>query len=137
MKKLTLDTCPPTSLLSERPLLDRQQAVSLEKTFKMLANATRLRILHSLAIEGEMCVSDLAKCLGMNVTAVSNQLQRMTDRGVVTSRRKGLHIIYRILDPCAISVINHAWCLTTCSETRQLFDNESILAEKHATKEII
>ena len=96
----------------------------MERTFKMLANSTRLRILHALAIEDELCVSDLAKRLGMNTTAVSNQLQRMADRGVVTCRRAGLNIIYRILDPCAISVINHAWCLTICSKSRRERGND-------------
>lgn len=124
MKKIPQCISPPKSLLSERPLLDLEQATALERTFKMLANGTRLRILHALAMEEELCVSDLAKLLGMNATAISNQLQRMADRGVVTCRREGLNIIYRILDPCAISVINHAWCLTTCSKTRRDHGND-------------
>lgn len=119
MKKIALGMCPRSSELSDRPLLKDGQAASLEKTFKMLANATRLRMLHALAIEKEMCVSDLAKALGMNATAVSNQLQRMADRGIVTARRDGLKIFYRILDSCAISVVSHAWCLTQCTELRK------------------
>ncbi len=116
MNKIILVTCPPSSALSEHPLFDDEQAVSLEKTFKMLANSTRLRILHALTIEQEMCVTDIAKILNMGTTAVSNQLQRMTDRGVVTSRREGLKMFYRIVDPCTISVVNHAWCMTKCAE---------------------
>ena len=111
--------CPSSAELSNLSLLNEDQAVSLEKTFKILANANRLRILHTLVIEQEMCVSDLAKILGLNTTAVSNQLQRMADLGIVAARREGLKIIYKILDPCTISVMNHAWCLTQCAEFRK------------------
>jgi len=114
-----LGLCSSSTDLSDHALLDEKQAVSLEKTFKILANTSRLRILHALVIEKEMCVSDLAQILGLNTTAVSNQLQRLADRGIVTSRKDGLKIIYRILDPCAVSVMNYAWCLTQCAACRK------------------
>ncbi len=76
----------------------------MEKTFKILVDTNQLRILHALVIEKEMCVSYRLRVLGLNTTAVSNQLQRLADRGIVTSRKDGLKIIYRILDPCAVSV---------------------------------
>jgi DNA-binding transcriptional ArsR family regulator len=111
--------CPSSTDLSKRSLLSGEQAVSLANTFKIMANSNRLRILHALVIEGEMCVSDLAGTLDLNTTAVSNQLQRLADRGIVSCRREGLKIIYRILDPCAMSVMNYAWCLTQCAECRK------------------
>ncbi len=39
----------------------------------------------------------------MRPQAVSNQLQRLLDRGILGSRREGNSIIYRIVDPCVIS----------------------------------
>ncbi|HFQ81909.1 MAG TPA: ArsR family transcriptional regulator [Desulfobacterales bacterium] len=114
-----LGLCSSSTDLSNHTLLNEEQAVSLENTFKILANSSRLRILHALVIEKEMCVSDLARLLNLNTTAVSNQLQRLTERGIVASRREGLKVIYRILDPCAISVMNYAWCLTQCAECRK------------------
>ncbi len=114
-----LNLCSSSTDLSDHSLLNEEQAVFLEKTFKILSNTNRLRILHALVIEKEMCVSDLAQLLGLNTTTVSNQLQRLTDRGIVTSRKDGLKIIYHILDPCAISVMNYAWCLTQCAKCRK------------------
>lgn len=114
-----LELCSPSTDLSDHALLNEEQAVSLENTFKILANSSRVRILHALVIKKEMCVSDLAQLLNLNTTAVSNQLQRLADRGIVISRRDGLKIIYRILDPCAISVMNYAWCLTKCAKCRK------------------
>ena len=118
MEKDLFGIRPVQPELTERPLITGNQALALEKTFKMLANATRLRMVHALARNGELCVSELAGALNMKPTAVSNQLQRLSDRGVVTSRREGLQIFYRILDPCAISVLSYAWCLTECAESR-------------------
>ena len=47
--------------------------------FKVLANDTRLRLLHAVVRAGEICVTDLADSLGMKPQAVSNQLQRLAD----------------------------------------------------------
>lgn len=103
--------CPPKPELANRPLLSDRQAYELEETFKTLANATRLRLLHVLVRAGELCVSDIAKALGMKSQAVSNQLQRLSDRGIVNARRDGVQIYYRIVDPCVTSLLDKGWCL--------------------------
>lgn len=97
--------------LGERPLLASDQAHQLADLYKMLANDTRLRLLHALARVGEACVTDLANAVGMRPQAVSNQLQRLLDRRIVVSRRDGIHIHYRIADPCVPSLLNLGWCL--------------------------
>src|SRR6185295_7372521 len=49
----------------------------------------------------ELCVTDLATSLGMKPQAVSNQLQRLSDLGILASRRDGTNIHYRLVDLCA------------------------------------
>ena len=110
--------CPVKPELKNRSLLTEDQAVSLEQTFKILANGTRLRILHALFLAEEICVTDLAKTLGMKPTAVSNQLQRLTFSGIIESRRDGNQIFYRIVDPCVVKLLDSAWCLTVDAEAR-------------------
>jgi DNA-binding transcriptional ArsR family regulator len=78
----------------------------------MLANATRLRMLHALIREPEMCVTELAERVGMKPQAVSNQLQRLVDRGVLGSRRNGNNVLYRIVDPCVTSLLDQGLCLS-------------------------
>ena len=95
MRKKTFIDCPPKSPLAARPLISIRQAKALESTFKMLANTTRLRMLHALACDGELCVGQLAEKLGMKPQAVSNQLQRLADRGIVEAERDGLKIRWR------------------------------------------
>ncbi len=78
----------------------------------MLGNATRLRLLHALVRSGELCVGELVKTLDMKQSAVSNQLRQLSDRGVVEARRNGLHMYYRIADPCVVTLLERGWCLT-------------------------
>lgn len=118
-KKTKLDCCPAKPELRSRTLLGGLQANALESTFKVLANATRLRMLHALVRASELCVGDLAQALKMTPQAVSNQLQRLSDRGIVESRREGLQIHYRIVDLCVVSLLNQGWCLTEDAATRR------------------
>jgi len=77
----------------------------------MLANDTRLRLLHALERAGELCVTDLARELSMAPQAVSNQLQRLTDRRIVSFRREGSRLYYRIADPCVPEFLDLGLCL--------------------------
>ena len=86
--------------------------------FKVLANGTRLRLLHALVRAGELCVGDIAEELGMRPQAISNQLQRLSDRGVVEARREGVQMHYRIVDPCVATILSQGWCLCEDAEGR-------------------
>ena len=87
--------------------------------FKVLANDTRLRLLHALVRGGEVCVTGLAEGVGMNAQAVSNQLQRLSAQGIVGFRREGMQVFYRIVDPCVPALLDHGLCLTEDSQLRR------------------
>ena len=112
--------CPSKPALGDRALISLDQAGDLMGLFKVLANDTRLRLLHALVRAGELCVTDLADALGMSPQAVSNQLQRLVDRGILGSRRDGNNIRYRIINQCVPTLLEHALCLTECTELNQL-----------------
>jgi DNA-binding transcriptional ArsR family regulator len=97
--------------LAERPLFGSGDAADLEAVFKALANANRVRILHALHRAGEMSVGELAETVGMSQQALSNQLQRLLDRGMLRARRAGTRIHYRIEDPCLPALLDLAACL--------------------------
>jgi DNA-binding transcriptional ArsR family regulator len=103
--------CSPKPELGARPLLNPEQAGDLEGLFKLLANDTRLRLLHSLVRAGELCVSELAASLEMKPQAISNQLQRLAGQGILASRRDGNSIYYRVIDPCVVTLIDRGLCL--------------------------
>ncbi len=97
--------------LKERPLLSPIQAGGLAAVFKVLANDTRLRLLHALVRAGELCVTDLAASVGMKPQAVSNQLQRLSDLGILAARREGNSVHYRLVDLCVRSLMDQGLCL--------------------------
>lgn len=104
-------TCCPSRPLKSRPLLTPIQAGGLSAVFKVLANDTRLRLIHALVREDELCVSDLAAVMGMKPQAISNQLQRLSDLGILASRRDGNSIFYRLVDLCVKSLLDQGLCL--------------------------
>ncbi len=72
-------------------------AERMAATFKALADPTRVRIISAL-LHTDLCVGDLASCLGMSTSAVSHQLRLLRDMRLVRSRRDGKHIIYALDD---------------------------------------
>src|SRR5476651_1861522 len=105
------DDCCTKPALKERPLLSPIQAGGLAAVFKVLANDTRLRLLHALVRADELCVTALASSVGMKPQAVSNQLPRLSDLGILASRRDGNNIHYRLVDVCVSGLLEQAWCL--------------------------
>ncbi|HWP34341.1 MAG TPA: metalloregulator ArsR/SmtB family transcription factor [Thermodesulfobacteriota bacterium] len=116
-KRLSTASGRHARALAGQPLLPPVRAGQLAGLFKILANGSRLRLLHALAREGEMCVTALARTLGMTPQAVSNQLQRLVDRGVLGSTRKGNRVYYRILDPAVPHFL--AWHLRRAFHPRR------------------
>ena len=108
----TKSTCRPKPRLAARPLLTAMQAGRLERMFKVLANATRLRLLHALVKRPGLSVTALAETLGMKPQAISNQLQRLVDKGILSNVRNGANIHYRIVDPCIMRLLDQGLCLT-------------------------
>jgi DNA-binding transcriptional ArsR family regulator len=104
----SLTVKPP---IEERPLLAGGHASAVVALFKVLANESRLRILHALTRSGELCVGDIAESVGMRTQAVSNQLRRLVDQRIVATRRAGNYIRYRLIDPCVPGLLGLGWCL--------------------------
>lgn len=66
--------------------------------FKLLGDPTRVRLLYALLEVGELCVCDLAASTGTMETTVSQALRLLRASGVVTGRRQGRNVYYRLSD---------------------------------------
>jgi ArsR family transcriptional regulator len=86
---LVLDRLP----VSAEP--DRERYASIGRA---LADPKRLCVLESLAI-GELSVTDLSERVGCQVPNMSQHLAVLRNAGLVTSRRDGNTILYRLADP--------------------------------------
>ena len=60
-----------------------------------LANPKRLEIIDKLRI-GELSVTQLAEALEISQSNLSQHLSVMRQRGIVTTRREGLNVFYRL-----------------------------------------
>ncbi len=79
---------------------------------KVMAHADRLVLLCRLA-QGEFCVSDLERDLGIRQPTLSQQLGVLRQEGLVETRREGKHIYYRLVsgDAAAVmQVLHHRIC---------------------------
>lgn len=112
------EACPPKPPLAERALLTAKPARELAAVFRILANDSRVRLLHALVREQELSVGALADTVSMTSQAVSNQLQRLAKRGIVGSRREGTTIFYRMVDPCVVELLDRGLCLTEDARER-------------------
>lgn len=110
-KSPELLSCSPKASLADRELITPTQTGELMALFKVLANDTRLRLLHALARSEELCVTELAAAVGMKPQAVSNQIQRLADKRILTATRCGNNIRYRIVDPCVLRMLELGLCL--------------------------
>ena len=97
------DTCdqlcynaPLVSTLKKQ-MLTNNTVMELAATFEVLADPTRIRIIHALS-RGELCVCDLAHVLGMSMSAVSHQLRRLRDLRLVKYRYEGRMAFYSLDD---------------------------------------
>ena len=66
--------------------------------FKALAHPTRLKILDYLR-DGEHCVCEFTEHMDLEQANVSQHLAVLKRQGLVSSRKDGLRVIYRVCHP--------------------------------------
>lgn len=95
-------------------LADTDTAIDLEgmraaadgacRLMKTLSNPDRLLLLCQLS-QGELRVGELEERLGIVQPTLSQQLAVLRDEGLVSTRRDGKHIHYRIASAQALAVL--------------------------------
>jgi DNA-binding transcriptional ArsR family regulator len=80
--------------------MSAQTTREVASLFAVLADPTRLQVVYALlhAVDGELCVCDLAAGLGRDDTTISHQLRVLRTRHIVTMRKAGRVVYYRLVD---------------------------------------
>jgi DNA-binding transcriptional ArsR family regulator len=90
--------------------LDVSTAARVAELFRSFSDASRVNILYAL-MEQELNVGSLARLVGISESAVSHQLRSLRQMGIVTARRDGKEVHYRIEDEHILALfrqgINH------------------------------
>ncbi|TPN87320.1 ArsR/SmtB family transcription factor [Aquimarina algicola] len=68
----------------------------LANGLSLVGNSVRLKILYLLFEEERLCVCDLSDILGMNISAISQHLRKMKDRGLLETEREAQTIYYSL-----------------------------------------
>jgi DNA-binding transcriptional ArsR family regulator len=76
--------------------------------FAVLADPTRVRILHALSLARRWCAGDLALALGLSASALSHQLAYLDERGIVTRRKEGRLVFCALADEHVRHVLRDA-----------------------------
>lgn len=83
----------------------RSSASEASRLMKVLSNPDRLLLLCQLA-QGEKRVGELEALVGIMQPTLSQQLGVLRDEGLVSTRREGKNIHYRIDSPRALAVMS-------------------------------
>jgi DNA-binding transcriptional ArsR family regulator len=98
----TVNDRPPVATGSAPPAQDGDELnrvfQSVARYFSVLSEPTRLKILHTICDE-EHSVSAIVKASGATQTNVSRHLAMMLQVGVVSRRRQGTSVFYKVIDP--------------------------------------
>lgn len=105
-----------TQILTDKSIFEMQAEIC-----KTLTNPKRIEILNVLKNE-EKSVSELVAALGVSKANVSQHLAVMRHKGILTTRRAGVNIYYRVTNPKVIEA---------CSLMKE------VLFEQHAAKKKI
>lgn len=75
--------------------------------FKALGHPIRLKIVYGLLKVGGCNVKNVQECLGLHQATVSQHLIHLKSRGIITSTRQGLEMIYAVASPWAKCIIEN------------------------------
>ena len=92
---------------THKPLTDEALEL-IAARFRVLAEPMRLKILNTLG-HNEMSVGELVEATGALQANISKHLGVLLDGGLVTRRKEGLSVIYRIADQTIFDL-----CETVC-----------------------
>jgi ArsR family transcriptional regulator len=102
-----LDTECDGDMALEEDLPDEAVVTPTVQLLKGFADVTRLRIL-CLLRGREVCVHEIVDALDMSQSAVSHQLRVLRDARLVSHRREGRHVYYRLADDHVRELLENA-----------------------------
>jgi len=101
----------------------------VDALFRAFSDETRLRILNVLR-DGEMCVGDLVRLLGVPQPTASRHLAQLREAGLVTTRRSGLWSFYRLTAGGGRFHRRLLGCLASCFDEVPELTSDLVAAKK-------
>jgi DNA-binding transcriptional ArsR family regulator len=77
------------------------------EVFKAVGHPIRLKIVYGLLRVGGCNVKNMQECLGLHQATVSQHLIHLKSRGIVSSTRQGLEMVYHVVHPLAKCIVDN------------------------------
>jgi len=87
-----------SNTLTEYEKLPEWIVECLSRLFSSISDPTRIRIVHALADNDRLNVTELANHTGISISAISHQLRLLRDRALVQASREGRSVFYSLAD---------------------------------------
>jgi ArsR family transcriptional regulator len=95
----------------KKELKNQKAILSCAREFNMVGDPTRLKICYLLCRHKELSVGDIAKVVGVSISAVSHTLQKLQKANMVESKREFRTVYYKLKKSPIVEVmkerINH------------------------------
>jgi ArsR family transcriptional regulator len=88
--------------MGERNCLDFE---AVARVIRAVGQPFRLAIVYCLR-DGERCVCDIARTIGAERSNVSRHLAVLANAGVLSHRKQGLLVYYKLKAPCILSIFD-------------------------------
>jgi DNA-binding transcriptional ArsR family regulator len=118
---------PEYNIFMKTNMRDRQEKRNLKilvQMFRSLGQTARLKILLAIGT-GEACVCHLEARMGLRQAYISQHLMALRKAGIVTDRREGRYIFYRLRNPRLLELIQLAGVLSGIPEDELLIPDRS------------
>lgn len=92
----------------------------IAERFRVLGDATRLRIVRLLLAEGPLNVGEVVERLGMSQANVSKHLRTLHDAGIVEREARGTAAYYTVVDPTVTKL-----CDVVCGRLREQVEQKA------------
>lgn len=83
--------------------IDEHTAAHVAELFRAFSDTSRVMILCEL-LDGEKNISALAELVGVSQSAVSHHMRGLRQMRLVTARREGKEVYYRLDDPHLVTL---------------------------------
>ena len=90
--------------MENKNIIKEEILFDLAELFKIFGDSTRIKILYEL-FDKELKVTDIAKELNMNQSAISHQLRVLKQSKLVKNRREGKSVYYSLADEHVKTII--------------------------------
>ena len=85
--------------------MNLDEAAERARILKALGHPARMRIVDELS-RGERCGCEFVPMLALDQSVVSRHLASLRNCGIVSERREGVRVVYRLAAPCILRALD-------------------------------